>query len=199
MMKTYCNRHKRLLQSRIYKEVTSHIASSALVFGGPNLCEYSYFVAKHVCKNKHNKIHTYEIDPEVLMEQIRECRVMPAKLFDKLVIHADNIYKAKAQRFIDLDFKRTIKKEKDIITSLFQKQKKIKRGKKVFMFTVCLRQSSIQEIQDFLSELFNAQLKIENCDTRYNKKVIHTLRKYTVNVYTYKDGAPMLSCVISYD
>lgn len=201
MLKEYNNKGKRYIQNLIFSNI--NIVSSALVLGGPNFKEYISFINEKVTKNEDCKIDSYEIDNNSLNNQIQHYRNFNKKLAEKVRINFGNIKLAKAERFIDLDLMGNICTQNHIIKRLFNKQNKIQTDyNKVFMFTVSMRQSTLQDTLDFIKKLLSLKdlIIINKTSLKYGfeYKLNYKNSKYKINLYTYRDGCPMINCCIYY-
>lgn len=199
-MKTYNNLKKRSIQKTIFSSFK--IDSNALILGGPNFKNYVKFISKEISKSKLSKINSYEVDNNTLSLQIKDYRKFNNELARKVSINFGDIKKAKAERFIDLDLMGNINTQGHIIKSLFIKQKLIKSNlNKVFMFTVCLRKADYLTVFSFLKELLGVNIILLEKKSVINgvEYVIkHKSLKYNIQIYSYKDGSPMLTCCINY-
>jgi len=130
----------------------------------------------------------------------------------------DDIFNATPSSFMDIDTVRTVKYENYLLKHLFNEQKReINHSKKIFMFTVALRMSSVEEVKNFLSELLKDT--IVELDPRVNlnedtgepimwQYFFTTLNSspYTITTISYKGedknlqnkGSRMLTVLIQY-
>ena len=130
----------------------------------------------------------------------------------------DDIFYASPTTFMDIDLVRTVKTENYLLKHLFEAQKYQVRGhKKVFMFTVALRQSSPTEVMSFLSEMLRQEVvsvdkKIDISEEKepviwkYNFITLDS-SPYQIEAYSYKSddknggnrGSRMMSVSIQYN
>lgn len=154
---------KRFYQKILYSLIS--IKSDITVLAGPDVVEFLNII-KPVSKT----ITSYEENFEVYRKQLEFCS-------KKVKFINDDIIKAYPTHIMDIDLTRTIKTEKERISTLFFRQKKLS-GVKFFICTVALRGIGCkEETIEYINKL-----------SKKNEPVI----------YSYRDGHPMLTFMIKH-
>lgn len=191
-------KQKRKLQHYFYS--TCGIKSSVLALLGPDQ-DYVSLVEKCIASSLGSRIVSYEINYEVYARQKYMWNI-PRNIRAKLHLYGGSIVNAKPQRFIDLDLMGCPCTQWSIIKKLFKKQYGMNtKQKRVFISTVCIRQSSIKQIISLLAEMLHLDIKLighikNEFGTNYLLGSIS--KEFTIELYTYRDGATMASFRIMY-
>lgn len=190
-MKTYENVvAKRIVQDRLFNQVGS-FPSSAVALLGPNPKPYLKRLRKVI--GTHRTIHNYELNPQTFQEHHTNIKTT-----------VGDVFYATPQRFMDLDLMRTYKTEGYLLRHLFEQQKVKFPERKVFMFTLSMRGTKIDDIRNFLSELLQSTVKVgkekESIIKGRNifKYKFFTEKRYSIEAYTYKDTSRMISILVNY-
>ena len=194
--------NKRVVQKLSYNQIRGFRADSVVLPGPSETMEdYLTLVSKTVSKPGY-KIHGYEICPTRWAEQVEKL-TQHSILRDRVIIHKRSVHFANPKPFMDIDLCGTARKHKKMLSSLYSIQRDTIDGRKVFMFTTCLRSCGDEETIGILGDLvggirswrkykkvpgepfFRFNIQAENKDVK-------------IDAFNYKDGAPMFSCLIDY-
>lgn len=205
-MKEYSNsKSKRYIQGIIFSKLIS-IKSNALVLGGPNIKDYIPLVEKTISSSDNAIIKSYESDNLIFLNQFIQLNSISKKLRKKLIISFADIKYAHAERYIDLDLMTNLSYCSSTITELLKKQMALQTTKRrAFCFTYCLRSSKkyehfTEELSSFLQKVLKVKVFISKDFEKltYGNQYECKCSKFDISVYTYRDGTPMLTCLIKY-
>lgn len=209
MIKTYeKSKQKRKVEDCISSLLPSGLDDTVLGLLGPNpeypLLQVSYFAKKFI---------SYEINKKVFNKQ-KELNINNIPGIEEVELHYGSILEATPTRFMDLDFCGSIITHHKIIKPLFLKQEQrfiLDLAPKVFKFTVALRglvynnkgKDMINDfIKPFIESLLDTQIKVYNKGTLKNINneypVLVNSEIYKINMFSYRDGMPMLTILIQY-
>lgn len=195
--------NKRLVQERLYEYIKGLRVNSVVLPGPAESMEpYLTMVSRKVSKPG-CLIHGYELCPIRAKEQSEKLANHPT-LSKRVVIHSGSVIFANPERHMDIDLCSTARMSREILSSLFSIQREAFTEEKSFMFTVCLRQCSLGETISILEDTISNKIWYDRDPKHqrdsYKEITMFCLKNPSVRIkaFTYRDGAPMFSCLIRY-
>jgi hypothetical protein len=217
---------KEWLHDNMYKYAATRMKSDALIVSGPAV-ERHIEHGLRIARTEKARVYLIENDPDVYREMKRRFLAIPNKPAEWIrkvkIVHGDVasyetfINRSRPMRFEDLDLCKSMKSLHYLLGHRLLLQSKLAGHatslRKCFMFTVSLRNCPFDDTFKTLSGMLEDILGVKSsywpgsC-ARYKKVNVKEFYPYIgdfgrllkggLHLYTYKDGAPMMTGMIFY-